>query len=117
MFITANKKKTLFNPVMFEYKNKQTSGLKLHRYQIYTKYSYGPFINFTLTVGLSHFILQLPIQSVPITTHVVSSNPTHGEVYLIQYYVIKFVSGLRQVNGFLRVLRFPPLKKLTATNK
>jgi hypothetical protein len=31
-----------------------------------------------------------------------------GEVYLIQLYVIKFVSDLRQVSGFLRVLRFPP---------
>jgi hypothetical protein len=28
--------------------------------------------------------LQLPMQSVPITTKVVSSNPTHGEVYSIQ---------------------------------
>ena len=50
--------------------------------------------------------LQLPMQSVPITTKVVSSN--HGEVYLILYYVIKFVSDLRQVCGFLLVLRFPP---------
>jgi len=30
----------------------------------------------------------------PITVKVVSSNLTHGEVYLIQYYVIKFVSDL-----------------------
>ena len=36
--------------------------------------------------------LQLPMQSVPITTKVVSSNPTHGEVYTIQLYVIKFVT-------------------------
>jgi hypothetical protein len=34
---------------------------------------------------------------VPITTEVVSLNPVHGEVYLIQHYVIKFVSDLRQV--------------------
>ena len=59
--------------------------------------------------------LQLPVQSVPITTKVVSSNPVHGEVYSIQHYVIKFVSDLRQVGGFLRVLRFPPPIKLTAT--
>ena len=45
--------------------------------------------------------LQLPLHSVPITTKVVSSNPVHGEVYLIQHYVIKFVSNLRQVGGFL----------------
>jgi hypothetical protein len=38
--------------------------------------------------------LQLPVQSVPITTNVVSSNPDHGEVYLIQHYVIMFVSDL-----------------------
>ena len=58
---------------------------------------------------------QLPVQSVPITTKVVSSNSMHGEVYLIQRYVIKFVSFLWQVCGFLRVLRFPPPIKLTAT--
>ena len=47
--------------------------------------------------------LQLPMQSVPITTKIVSSNPT---------YVITFVSDLRQVGGFLR---FPPPLKLTFT--
>jgi len=52
--------------------------------------------------------LQLPVQSVPITTKVMSSNPDHGEVYLIQHYVIKSVV-------FLRVLWFPPPIKLTAT--
>ena len=39
--------------------------------------------------------LQLTMQSVPITTNVVSSNPAHGEVYSIQHYVIKFVSELQ----------------------
>ena len=58
--------------------------------------------------------LQLPVQSVPITTKVVSSNPVHCEVYSIQHYVIKFVSDLRQLGGFLRVLQFPPPIKLTA---
>jgi hypothetical protein len=48
--------------------------------------------------------LQLPVQSVPITTKVVSSNPVHGEVYSIQHYVIKFVSDLPYVSDFLRVL-------------
>ena len=39
-----------------------------------------------------------------------------GEVYSIQYYVNKFVvSDLRQVDGFLQVVRFPPPIKLTAT--
>jgi len=36
-----------------------------------------------------------------------------GKVYLIQHYVIKFVSDLRQVCGFLRVLLFPPPIKRT----
>jgi hypothetical protein len=31
----------------------------------------------------------------------------------MQHYVIKFVSDLRQVGGFLRVQRFPPPIKLT----
>jgi len=44
-------------------------------------------------------MLQLPQQSVPITTKVVISNPVHGEVYLIQHYVIKFVSDLWKVSG------------------
>ena len=34
-----------------------------------------------------------------------SFNLAHGEVNSIQHYVIKFVSYLRQVGGFLRVLR------------
>ena len=38
-----------------------------------------------------------------------------GEVCSIQHYVIKFVSDLRQVGGFLLVLRFLPPIKLTAT--
>jgi hypothetical protein len=55
--------------------------------------------------------LQLPVQSVLITAKVVSLNPDHGEVYSIQHYVIKFVSDLRQVSGFLWVLWFsPPIK-------
>jgi len=41
---------------------------------------------------------------------VVSSNPAHGVVNLIQHYVIKFVSDLRQVSGFFWVLRFSPNK-------
>ena len=56
---------------------------------------------------------QLPVQSVPITTKVVSLNPVHGEVYSIQHYVIKFVSYLRQDSGFLRVPRFPDCHDIT----
>ena len=51
----------------------------------------------------------------PITTNVVSSKLAHDEVYSIQNFVIKFASDLRQVNGLLRVLWFPPPIKLTAT--
>ena len=50
----------------------------------------------------------------PITNNVVNSNPVNGEVYSIQHYVIKFVSDLWQVSGFLLVLMFPPPIKLTA---
>jgi hypothetical protein len=52
--------------------------------------------------------LQLPMQSVPITTNVVSLNPAHGEVYSIQLYVIKIVSDLWKVSalGFLALKDF-----------
>jgi hypothetical protein len=59
--------------------------------------------------------LQLPVQSMPITTEVVSLNPAYGEVYLIQHYVMKFVSDLQQVCSLLQVLWFPPPIKLTTT--
>ena len=49
------------------------------------------------------------------TTKVVSSNFAHDEVYLIQLYMIKFDSDLRQVRSFLWVLWFPPAIKLTTT--
>jgi len=61
--------------------------------------------------------LQLPVQSVPITTKVVSLSLVHGEVNSIQPYVIKFVSDLQQVGGFLLVLRFPPGTLISSTNK
>ena len=48
--------------------------------------------------------LPLPMQSLPITTKVVSSNPAQGEMYSMQPYVIQFVRDLRQVGGFRRVL-------------
>ena len=50
-------------------------------------------IGFTTTYAISAYL--------PIPTKVVGSNPVHGEVYSIQLYVIKFVSDLRQVGGFL----------------
>jgi hypothetical protein len=45
----------------------------------------------------------------------VNSNPVHGEMYSIQHYVKKFVSDLRRVGDFLRVLRLPPPIQLTTT--
>ena len=39
-----------------------------------------------------------------------------GEVYSIEHYLLKFVNDLRQVSGFLRVLRFPPPIKLQRYN-
>ena len=50
-------------------------------------------------------------RSMLINTKDVSSN----QVYSLQQYVIKFVSDLRQVCDFLRVLQLPPPIKLTAT--
>jgi len=50
--------------------------------------------------------LQLPMQSVPITTKVVSLNPTHGKMYLIQHYVINFVSDLLQSVVFSKYSSF-----------
>ena len=41
--------------------------------------------------------------------------PHSGEMYLIQHYVIKFVSDLRQIGGIFQLLQFPPPIKLTAT--
>jgi hypothetical protein len=42
-------------------------------------HSIVPVIMDTSHQGLSRFDLQLPVQSVPVTTKVVSSNPAHGE--------------------------------------
>ena len=49
------------------------------------------------------------MQSVSITTNIVSSNPTYGEVYSI-HCEIKFVIDLQQVGG---CLLFPPSIQLT----
>ena len=54
--------------------------------------------------------LQLPVL---ITSEIVNLNPVHGEVYSIQHYVIKFVSDLQQVGGFLLVL---PVSSTNKTN-
>jgi len=52
----------------------------------------------SILVVTSFIVLsKLPMQSVPITTKVVSSNAAHDKVYYIQHFVIKFASDLRQV--------------------
>jgi hypothetical protein len=58
-------------------------------------------IHFLTSWGRHSCDLYLRIQSVPITTNVVSSNPIHDEVYSIPHYVIKFVCYLQHVGGFL----------------
>ena len=56
--------------------------------------------------------LQQSVQSVRITTTVVSLNPVHLELYSIKRYVIKkkFVRDLRQVGGFLWVLQISSIQ-------
>ena len=56
--------------------------------------------------------LQLPVQSVPITTKFVSLNPEHCKKVLDATLCDTFVSNLRQVGDFLQFLS--PIK-LTAT--
>ena len=58
--------------------------------------------------------LQLLVQSVPVTTNVMVSNPIHCEVYSTEHYMIPFVSDLRYVCNFFQVLWFLPSIKLTA---
>ena len=59
--------------------------------------------------------LQLPLQSVPITTQIVSSNSSSWRGVLDTTLCDKVFSDLRQVGGFLCALRFPPPIKLTVT--
>jgi hypothetical protein len=61
--------------------------------------SLGPFIPVVAYNSLGDVVivwqldLQLYMQSVPITTNVVSSNPAHGEVYSIHYVCQKLSIG------------------------
>ena len=64
-----------------------------------------------MVVIILQLVLQLSMQSMPITTNVVNSNPAHGKVYSIQHYVTKCVSDLRQVSGFLRGTPVSPTNK------
>ena len=69
---------------------------KYHSSQIFKEYasrqcSSTP-LSYTVVDGM--VIGFTPMQSVPINTKVVSLNPAHGEVYSMQHFVIKFVSGV-----------------------
>ena len=48
--------------------------------------------------------LQLPMQSVPISSNIVGLNPAHSKVHSMQHYAkMKFISDLPQVGGLLCV--------------
>ena len=71
-------------------------------FYIYSRILLSPYLEGAVVFLIIWYLdLQLPVQSVPITTNILSLNPVHGEVYSIQHYVIKFVSDLWQVGGFL----------------
>jgi len=55
--------------------------------------------------------LQLLVQSVPITTDVVNSNPVRGYVYSI-HYVMKFTSYLRQVDAATNKTNRPDITEI-----
>lgn len=46
-----------------------------------------------------HMVVGFTVQSLPIATNLVGSNPTHGEVYWLQHYVIKFVSIINKMKN------------------
>ena len=62
-----------------------------------------------------YFDLQLHMQSVSITTKVVSSNPAHGEMYSILHYVIRFVTNKTDHNDITEILLKVALNTITLT--
>ena len=56
--------------------------LKTLNHRIFNKY-WSNLEGAVVAVIVWQLDLQLPVQSVPITTNVVSSNPTYGDVYSI----------------------------------
>jgi hypothetical protein len=75
-------------------------------------------VGFKTTCAISayqHYICDVEsrsLQGVLDSTLLQMSNPAHCKVYSIAHYLIKFVSDLRQLGGFLQ---FHPSIKLTAT--
>jgi len=70
----------------------------LFLYLLKINFMFSDNIHIYMIVWLLDF--QLPVQSVPVTTEVVSSNLVHDEVCLI-HYVKNIVRDLQQVDGFL----------------
>jgi hypothetical protein len=97
-----------------QYKKRILTGTHVVGINITLELVYRLKLSFTQVKEHTIDFVELPVQSVHITTKFVSSNPIHVKVYSIQHYVIKFVSDLQQVGGFLRVSRFPQPIKLTA---
>jgi hypothetical protein len=96
----------------------------IRKYVVYQKHEHSDDTNFREHFGRISFFFFLQNKIGPflkkvfvsMTTYaIMSSNPVPSEVYSIQHYVIKFVSDLRQVGGFIRILRFPSPIKLTTT--
>ena len=85
----------VYKPWVFETCNKTAQICFLIKYIWTLTFSNSNFVSYCCLNQASHL---LPIY-----------------LYSIQHDVIKFVSDLRQVSGFLQVVRFPPPIKLTAT--
>ena len=75
-------------------------------------YKHGWFLTWSFIDVTGRILDNHTIIDMVCTTNIVSSNPAHGKVYTKQHYVIKFVSDLWQICGFLR---FPLPIKLTTT--
>ena len=76
----------------------------------------------TLKLYFTHFFRLLMVTLLSYVFNTISAyhhwselESCSGEVYLIQHYVIKFVSDLWQIGGFLRALWLPQPIKLTTT--
>ena len=82
-------------------------------YCVYTAFLFMLYSCIYLNDILCLHSILISICCTAIYTKVMSSKTVHGEVYSIQHCVIKFISDLLQVDGFLRVLRFHSPLKLT----
>ena len=65
--------------------------------------------------GRDRMVVGLATAYVSSVTKGVGWNPAHRGMHSTQHYVIKFISVLRQVGCFLRVLRLPPPIELITT--